>query len=204
MLLGKRIAFQPDLDTSAAILAFGRSPLIPGQLLGDPGPPLSNLQVKALLEELYRLEARPALPTSSKPSELDISKFDDVEEVYVKIDEPHGLASRYEGPLKIVSRPSRSQVQVRVGSYVNGEPRLLTYHWSSCKPANRRYGAPLGERPNLGRRPKSDPEPPSTARPIDPSDQNKLTGSVNKDTTSAERRKKNILISHASTAGTHQ
>merc|ERR1712242_685255 len=29
VLLGKRIAFQPDLDTSAALLAFGRSPLIP-------------------------------------------------------------------------------------------------------------------------------------------------------------------------------
>ena len=128
VLLGKRVAFQPDLNTSAAILAFGRSPLIPGQLLGEPGPPLTSLQIKALLEELYRMDAKPALQTSSQPKELDISETDSATHVYVKIEEPRGLSPRFEGPFEIVSRPSRSQVQVRVGSYASGEPRHLTYH----------------------------------------------------------------------------
>ena len=152
VLLGKRVAFQPDLDTSAALLAFGRSPLIPGQLLGEPGPPLTNLQVRALLEEIYRLEARPALQTSSKPNKIDISNTDNVSHVYVKVEEPRGLNPRFEGPYEIVARPSRSQVQVRVGSYATGEPRLLTYHWSWCKPAHMREGADVGSRPKLGRR----------------------------------------------------
>ena len=176
--LGKRIAFQPDLDTSAALLAFGRSPLIPGQLLGHPGPPLTSLQIKALLEELYRLEARPAMQTSAKVQEIDISETDDVTHVYVKVEEPSGLAPRFEGPYEIVSRPSRSQVQVRVGSFANGLPRLLTYHWSACKPAHMREGASEGTRPKLGRpsRPQSPPaqldksgevpHPPPKLRPV--------------------------------------
>ena len=54
VLLGKRIAFQPDLDTSSAMLLYGRSPEIPAQLLGHPGHPLNNLQTKAILEEMYK------------------------------------------------------------------------------------------------------------------------------------------------------
>ena len=52
-----------------------------------------------------------------------------------------------------MSRPSRSQVQVRIGSFANGRPRLSTYHWHSCKIAHLRDGAVEGARPNLGRRP---------------------------------------------------
>ena len=162
VLLGKRIAYQPDLDTSSALLAFGRSPLIPGQLLGDPGPPLNSLQIKALLEELYRLESRPAMQTSSNPKTIDISATDNVSHVYVKVDEPQGLSRKFEGPYEIVSRPSRSQVQVRVGSYASGEPRFLTFHWSACKPAHIREGAQLGERPRLGRPPNLQPQDPQT------------------------------------------
>ena len=151
VLLGKRIAFQPDLNTSAALLAFGRSPLIPGQVIGEPGPPLTSLQVRALLEELYRMDAKPALQTSSNKNEIDISATEAATHVYVKVEEPKGLAARFEGPYEIVSRPSRSQVQVRIGSYVSGEPRLSTYHWSSCKIAHMRDDAVVGSRPKLGR-----------------------------------------------------
>ena len=175
VLLGKRVAFQPDLNASAALLAFGRSPLIPGQLLGEPGPPLNSLQVKALLEELYRLESRPGMPTSSKPVSLDISNTDEVTHVYVKVEEPQGLSPRFEGPYGVISRPTRSQVQVRVGSFANGSPRLLTFHWSACKPAHMRPDAAEGQRPKLGRRPANVleprrherfPEPTVNSRPV--------------------------------------
>ena len=59
------------------------------------------------------------------------------------------LSQQFEGPYKIVSRPSRSQVEVRIGSYANGLPRTSTYHWSSCKIAHMRDGATEGSRPNL-------------------------------------------------------
>ena len=161
VLLGKRCAYQPDLDTSASMLAFGRSPLLPGQLLGHPGPPLNNLQTKALLEQMYLLESNPALPTSSKTEEIDISKTDNATHVYVAVDEPRGLAPRFEGPFEVISRPSRSQVEIRIGSFANGRPRLATYHWKSCKIAHLREGFVVGSRPNLGRRPNPPTEPTS-------------------------------------------
>ena len=80
------------------------------------------------------------------------------------------------------SRRGRSQVQVRVGSYANGEARLLTYHWSACKPAHMREGALPGQRPRLGRPSKPEaflqstvPEPTAT-RPVASPSQNKLMG----------------------------
>ena len=66
----------------------------------------------------------------------------------------------------MVSRPSRTQVQVKIGAYANGEPRLAIYNWSSCKIAHLREGFTEGARPQLGRRP---------ARPSDSTPQNKLT-----------------------------
>ena len=162
VLLGKRVAYQPDLDTSAAMLAFGRSPLLPGQLLGHPGPPLTNVQVKALLEEMYKLEARPALQTSSKENKIDIADTEAASHVYIKVEEPKGLCPRFEGPYKVVSRPSRSQLEVRVGSYADGRARTLVVHWSSCKVAHVREDFVEGARPNIGRKPRPDPpSPPS-------------------------------------------
>ena len=58
VLLGKRIQVQPDLDVSAAQLVFGKSLSIPGQLLNHPGAPLSNVQTRHLLEQLYKEAAR--------------------------------------------------------------------------------------------------------------------------------------------------
>merc|ERR1711923_692547 len=122
VLLAKRVSFQPDLNTSAAMLCLGKSPVLPGQLLGQPGPPLTTLETRQLLEELYKMSAKPALPTSSVENPIDISKTSKATHVYVRVDNPKGLASKFEGPFEIVSRPSRSQVEVRVGSFVNGQP----------------------------------------------------------------------------------
>ena len=171
VLLGKRIAFQPDLDTSAALLLYGRSPEIPGQILGHPGPPLNNLQTRALLEEMYKLESNPAQQTSAKVVINDLKATQNASHVYVKREDPKGLTPRFEGPFEIVSRPSHSQVQVRIGSYVSGEPRLATYNWRSCKVAHLRENFLEGSRPSLGRK-KSRPEPPI--------EETQLTENVNK------------------------
>ena len=82
-------------------------------------PPLSNDQTKQLLEQLYKLENKPRLKTSSTVEPIDVSYTDKATHVYVKVHEPRGLYPRFEGPWPIVSRPSRSQVQVKIGSYAN-------------------------------------------------------------------------------------
>ena len=158
VLLGKRVAFQPDLDTSSALLLYGRSPEIPGQMLGHPGPPLNNLQTRALLEEMFKLESKPAMQTSAKTIINDISATERATHVYIKREDPKSLTPRFEGPFEIVSRPSRTQIQVRLGSYANGTPRLAVYSWHSCKIAHLREGFVEGSRPTLGRKPAR-PEP---------------------------------------------
>ena len=163
VLLGKRSAFQPDLDTSAALLTLGKSPQLPCQLFGDPGPPLNTLEVKSLLDELYKMAAKPALQTSTVSNPIDTAFTDKAKRVYVKLDNPTGLSGPFEGPFPIISRPSRSQVQVKIGSYADGRPRLQTYNWDSCKISNDRPGQEDGTRSALGRRPA--PKPPVTTDP---------------------------------------
>ena len=92
VMLGKRVAVQPDLKTSASMLTFGKSVSLPGSLLGEPGPPLSNADTKNLLEELYKLDARPALPTSATVNPIDISITDRATHVYVKVTDPKVLS----------------------------------------------------------------------------------------------------------------
>ena len=52
-------------------------------------------------------------------------------------------------------------MEVRVGSYVDGTPRLQTFNWSSCKIAHMREDAKEVPRPKLGR-PKKKPSPTET------------------------------------------
>ena len=111
VMLGKRVAVQPDLDASAAMLTFGKSVTLPGQLLGDPGPPLTSLETKALLEQLYRLDSKPALQTSATADPIDVSITDNATHVYVKVHEPRGLSNKFAGPFRIVSHTSRLQVE---------------------------------------------------------------------------------------------
>ena len=162
VMLGKRIAVQPDLDISAAQLVFAKSLSIPGQLLGHPGAPLSNLQTKALLEQLYKMSAKPPVPTSTVSNPIDLTHTEGARHVYVKVEDPAPLAPRFEGPYEIVDRPSRSTVTVRIGSFANGDPRLQTYNWNTLKIAHVREGATLGSRPALGRKPNPPKPPPPT------------------------------------------
>ena len=68
VLLGRRTAYQPELDSTSAELVFGTTPAVPGDIIGDPGSPLSMTQIKSLLEELRAMAAQPAKPTSAHRS----------------------------------------------------------------------------------------------------------------------------------------
>ena len=151
VLLGKRVQYQPHMDASASQMVLGKSVTLPGMLLGEPGPPLNQAQTRVLLDELYKMAARPPVPTSSPVIHNNIEETLQATSVYVKAANPLSLCPKFDGPYPIVSRPSRSTIKVRIGSFANGQPRHLTLHWSSCKVANQRPGALLGSRPKLGR-----------------------------------------------------
>ena len=151
VLLGKRVQVQPDLDISASQLVFGKAVSLPGQMLGHPGAPLTNVQTRALLEELYKMSAKPPVPTSTVVDPIDVSHTEKAKFVYIKKEDPTGLSSRFEGPYPIVSRPSRSTIEVRIGSFVDGTPRLQVYNWNTCKVAHLREDAQVAQRPMLGR-----------------------------------------------------
>ena len=163
VLLGKRVQYQPFLDSSSAQLVLGKNLKMPGQLVGEPGPPLNTIETRALLEQLYQLHDRPGIQTSSKTNKLDISNTDLATHVYLKVDKPESLCPRFEGPYRIHSRPSRSTIEVELGRKKDGSLRLLTYHWSSAKIAHMREGAKAAERPKLGRPPKARNRPDSAS-----------------------------------------
>ena len=165
VLLGKRVQYQPHLDASSSQLVLGKAVKLPGQLLGQPGPPLNSSQIRALLDRLYVMAARPLVETSSPVIENNIDSTLLATHVYVKKANPLSLESKFEGPYEIKSRPSRSTIQIKIGKTVNNEDRLLTLNWSSCKIAHMREGAESGSRPNLGRKPKAVPNPTANLRP---------------------------------------
>merc|ERR1712015_140512 len=172
VLLGRRVAFQPRLDASSAQLVFGKAIQFPGALLTKPGPPLTKEQTSSLLDQLFKLTSRPAAPMSGKHEEKAITNTEQIDQVFVK---NHGdqksLSEKYDGPFPVISRPSRSRVEVKLGTFASGAPRTQVYSWSSCKPANLREEGYTKFRKNLGRKPtkplpSKEPEAPApTAKP---------------------------------------
>ena len=153
VLLGKRVQFQPHLDASASQMVLGKNVKIPGQLLGQAGPPLNNAQTRALLDQLYQMADKPPVQTSSPVTENNIDNTLLATHVYVKRANPLSLQSKFEGPFEIKRRTSRSTIDVKIGTHADGRDRLLNFHWSSCKIAHMREGASAGSRPMLGRKP---------------------------------------------------
>ena len=97
------------------------------------------------------MDSRPAIQTSSTVNPIDISTTDKATHVYVKNENTLGLQPKFCGPFLITSRPSRSTVEVRVGSFADSSARLQKYHWSHCKIAHLREDASAAERPGPGR-----------------------------------------------------
>ena len=54
-------------------------------------------------------------------------------------------------------------IELKIGTFANGSPRLQVYHWNSCKVAHVRDGQEEGARPQLGRKPNPRPNPEPTA-----------------------------------------
>ena len=174
-LLGIRSAFNSDLGTSSIEMTLGMQPQLPGTLLVDPdNATAEDMNVEAMLKRLQMKNDRPAIPTSLNTSNKEVEELPhDVTHVYVKQYDVKGLASKFRGPFPVKSRPSRSTIEVKVGTYKSGAERLELRHISDIKVAHLREDAVIATRPKLGRPQKPRPPvqeesepPPNNSAPV--------------------------------------
>ena len=155
-LLGKRISYQPDLDASSAELVLGVTPTIPGALIGQ-APSLTKSEIHKLLNTLHQKAARPQKPMSRHNNDPHIYMPEETKNathVYVRLDKGNPLAPRFARPFPIVSRPSKSTITIKEGTFVSGLPKLRTHHWSLCQVGHMRPKSHAEEDLLPSRRPK--------------------------------------------------
>ena len=154
--MGKRISHQPDLDTSSAKLVLGTTVTVSGALVGDPGPPLNKSEIHKLLNVLHQKAARPSKPMSRHTKFQETYMPEEINKathVYLKLDKCNPLSAKYFSLCPMVSRPSKSTVTIKDGTYLSGILMLKTVHWSHRKIAHLRPDAQHGQRPTRGRPP---------------------------------------------------
>ena len=161
-LLGRRTAFNKDLGTSSSELTLGTHIAVPGCIL----PEVSNSaepNIGEVLEKLRFQDNRSAVPTSTNPQKQVDPPSEKVTHVYAKQHETKGLHQSYEGPFRILSRPTRSTVVIKVGVDRFGQDREELRAWKDLKPAYLRNNTVEAARPKRGRPPlRPQPEPTST------------------------------------------
>ena len=157
VLLGRRTAYQQDLEATSAEFVLGANPLIPGDIVGEPGPPLKNDQLKSLLNSLRAQASKTAVQTSShqEPPVHEPENLDKVTHVRLKRHKLGPLQHSYEGPFPILERVGRSCIKVQVGLFADGTPRVETHHWENAKPAVLAEDQQPATKKKLGRKPKS-------------------------------------------------
>lgn len=129
VMLGRRTAFQPALDCSAAELVFGGTPTIPGDLAGEPSQPLTQPQLKQLLHGLQANASRaPVQTTHNRHRPINLPDLSKVTHVYLRKGKTTPLGPNCEGPFKINRHISQSCIEIRVGTSAGGEPRLEMHH----------------------------------------------------------------------------
>ena len=129
ILLEKRVAYQQDLGTSPSMLAFGCNPAVPGDLLRDPGDPLSKPELEELVKFMGHTDDKPPKPTGIQPQTPVPEPPPTVTHVYTRQHNTTGLQAPYQGPFPVISRPSRSTVKIRVGYSKHNVPRYEIRHW---------------------------------------------------------------------------
>ena len=169
VMLARRTAYQPALDCSSADMVFGSNPTIPGDLIGEPGPPLEPGQVQELLKAVQINASKPPIQTSHHRIPTvnypDVSKFT---HVYLKKGKTTPLGPKYEGPFKIIERIGQSCIKIHVGTSANGTPRVETHHWENCKPVPFTEGQTEGQKATRGRKPLDPKAVPFKPKPPPP------------------------------------
>ena len=157
----KRTAYQADLQASPAMLCYGTNPAVPGDLLRDPGD-MTKSEVKELNDFVNKLNNKTPVqtPSNSSPSP-ELPSW--VTHVYTKQHATTGLQPSYCGPFPIISKPTKSSVQIRVGHFTNGQPKYEVRNIRDLKVAHLGPESEEASRPKRGRPPKSVPPPSSSS-----------------------------------------
>ena len=151
ILLMKRISFQEELGTSPAVLCYGTNLAVPGDLLRDPGEPLSEPEIKELVKYMGKQNAKLPHPTHKPEQTLVPEPPATVTHVYTKQHNVTGLQAPYTGPFPVVDRPTRSTVKIKVGESITGQPRYEIQNWRDLKIGHLAQDAPEASRPKRGR-----------------------------------------------------
>ena len=168
ILLLKRSSFQKELGASPAMMTYGTNLAIPGDLLRDPGDPMSETEVQKLVQFVNKIDHKvPKTTTNPKPVIEVQEPPSNVTHVYTKQYNTTGLQAPYMGPFPVVERPSRTQVKIQVGVNVKGEPRYELRNWKDLKIAHLRSDATEASRPKRGRPSTIKVKPHSDSDPID-------------------------------------
>ena len=156
VLLGRKVALQPDLQASSSELTFGQNLRIPGQILHDPGEAPTNEELESLLKSVRESTTIIPSQTSSHTIEKELPELPpNITHVYTRQHKAVGLQTPYEGPFRVESRPSRSTVKIEVGIYKSGEKRFEIRHLNDVKIAHPESMAAPAQRSKLGRPSKS-------------------------------------------------
>ena len=153
-LLGQRTAFNRTLGTSSAFMSFGFHPQVPGTILQEPTlAEDSEATLENVLSKLQFINDRVALPTSAEPLKEFKEPPKNLTHIYAKQHDTKGFDSRYRGPFRVKSRPTRTTVEIKVGE---NRDRSEIRHFGDVKPAYLRDDAVEAERPRRGRPPKAE------------------------------------------------
>ena len=158
ILLGRRTAYQADLDTSPAELVLRQTPRVPGDLVENEGQTLPEL-----LQNLRTNAAKQPIPTShnSKITPYFPEAARVATRVMMKRGKPTQLGDIYEGPFPIIQRIGESCLKIRTGNWANGNPRHELTHWNSCYPVPLTAELADAHKAIRGRKKILDPDAPS-------------------------------------------
>ena len=152
-LLGRRTAFNKDLGTSSSELALGTHVQVPGAVLqqvnGSAEPNINDI-----LQNLQLKENRVAVPTSTNPQVESAAPSEQVTHVYTKQHNVKGLQPKWTGPFRVINRPTRSTLIIKVGVNKDLSDRVELRAWADVKPAYLKNDTVDAARPKLGRPPK--------------------------------------------------
>ena len=154
-LLGQRTAFNRDLGTSSNELTLGTHVQVPGCILKEVSSNSEEPNIEQILEKLQIKDGRVAIPTSKIVQKEIDPPPDTVTHVYARQHDTRGLEAPYKGPFKVLSRPTRSTLEIKTGLTKGGEVRSEVRAWADCKPAHRRDETIEASRPARGRPPKN-------------------------------------------------
>ena len=154
VLLGRRTAYHGEMKATPAQAVFGEDPKLPGDL----PPPLGSGET--IQEMLARVRANAEKPPAQTNHHKTIpvympAKAHTTTHVYTKRAKKEPLGPRNDGPFPITQRIGKSCLEIKVGDYNSGAPRLETRHWRTCFPADVEEGQQPGRKPNLGRKSKA-------------------------------------------------